>query len=137
MPNSLELGLYIYCMKILFIITRSYLQSLLHQKVASSLASLNQNPKVDKCSVFFTSKAALIAATGQSAKDKVSDLNLLQFKKVQAAYQSLDSKIELLVCGRAFKDFNLDDSNLDSSFVMSGNMELSMLIAGYDKVVEF
>ena len=62
-----------------------------------------------------------------------------QHKAIQEKLIELKDKLqcELLVCGRAFKNAAISSEKLNSNFTLSGNFELSSMIATADRVIEF
>lgn len=58
--------------------------------------------------------------------------------KIQDSYLSLKEKfaIDLLVCGRAFKEQGYSSSDLKEGFTLSGNMELLALAFKAQKIIE-
>ena len=115
-------------MKIL-IICRQYFPHPFQKEMIDAFmrqAVLSEN---DILSVFFT---------GDGVKYCLKDCEnetFNSFKKMLT--DNTSTEYEYLVCGRALKSLNLEESSLDKHFKISGNMELSSLIAEADKVVEF
>ena len=81
--------------------------------------------------IFFTDRAVTISS------DDVAVIP--QHKAIQEKLIELKDKLqcELLVCGRAFKNAAISSENLNSNFTLSGNFELSSMIATADRVIEF
>ena len=80
---------------------------------------------------FFTDRAVTISS------DDVAVIP--QHKAIQEKLIELKDKLqcELLVCGRAFKNAAISSEKLNSNFTLSGNFELSSMIATADRVIEF
>ena len=81
--------------------------------------------------IFFTDRAVTISS------DDVAVIP--QHKAIQEKLIELKDKLqcELLVCGRAFKNAAISSEKLNSNFTLSGNFELSSMIATADRVIEF
>ena len=81
--------------------------------------------------IFFTDRAVTISS------DDVAVIP--QHKAIQEKLIELKDKLqcELLVCGRAFKNAAISSEKLNSKFTLSGNFELSSMIATADRVIEF
>ena len=79
--------------------------------------------------VFFTGKAAEIAGSMNNG-----DAALLkkEFVSLNEEFQ-----IKLFVCGYAFRQIWKNVEAVDSHFVISGNMELSVLAIDSDRLMEF
>ena len=58
--------------------------------------------------------------------------------KIQDSYLSLKEKftVDLLVCGRAFKEQGYDSTDLKEGFILSGNMEMLALAFKAQKIIE-
>ncbi|MGN1280938.1 MAG: DsrE family protein [Succinivibrio sp.] len=80
-------------------------------------------------SVFFTGDAA-----GYCLKQS-EDSGKREFR--QMLKDNREEVREYLVCARAIRSMGADESCLDPDFKISGNMELSQMIAEADRVVEF
>lgn len=81
--------------------------------------------------IFFTDRAVTISS---------NDVDVIpQHKAIQEKLIELKGKFqcELLVCGRAFKNAAISREKLNSNFTLSGNFELSTMIATADRVIEF
>lgn len=93
------------------------------------LAKEESDAKVQ--AIFFTDRAVTISS------DDVAVIP--QHKAIQEKLIELKDKLqcELLVCGRAFKNAAISSEKLNSNFTLSGNFELSSMIATADRVIEF
>lgn len=91
----------------------------------------NENSCEKVQAIFFTDRAVTISS------DDVAVIP--QHKSIQEKLIELKDKFqcELLVCGRAFKNAALSSEKLNSNFTLSGNFELSTMIATADRVIEF
>lgn len=81
--------------------------------------------------IFFTDRAVTISS------DDVAVIP--QHQAIQEKLIEFKDKLEceLLVCGRAFKNAAISSEKLNSNFTLSGNFELSTMIATADRVIEF
>ena len=81
--------------------------------------------------IFFTDRAVTISS------DDVAVIP--QHKAIQEKIIERKDKLqcELLVCGRAFKNAAISSEKLNPNFTLSGNFELSSMIATADRVIEF
>ena len=81
--------------------------------------------------IFFTDRAVTISS------DDVAVIP--QHQAIQEKLIELKDKFQcgLLVCGRAFKNAAISSEKLNSNFTLSGNFELSTMIATADRVIEF
>lgn len=95
------------------------------------LQKLTSLPEAKVQAVFLTDRAVTVSSEGVSA--------IPQHKEVQAKLIELKKlfQCELLVCGRAFKNASLSEKILNLNFTLSGNFELSSMIATADRVIEF
>lgn len=89
-----------------------------------------EDPDVKVYAIFFTDRAVTISS------DDVAVIP--QHKAIQEKLIELKDKLqcELLVCGRAFKNAAISSEKLNSNFTLSGNFELSTMIATADRVIE-
>ncbi len=87
---------------------------------------LKQGIKVE--AIFMTAEAVKIAS-------RLVDDEVL---KIQDSYLSLKEKftVDLLVCGRAFKEQGYDSTDLKEGFILSGNMEMLALAFKAQKIIE-
>ena len=77
-------------------------------------------------SIFLTSDACVLASKSNSS---IEQDTLLKSAK--------QFKFEILVCGRAFAERGFKSEDLNSGFILSGNMELVSNIVKADKILEF
>lgn len=87
---------------------------------------LNQGKKVE--GIFMTADAVKIA--GKLVND--------EYLEIQDSYLSLKENfaVDLLVCGRAFKEQGYDSFDLREGFILSGNMEMLALAFKAKKILE-
>ena len=87
---------------------------------------LKQGIKVE--AIFMTAEAVKIGS-------RLVDDEVL---KIQDSYLSLKEKftVDLLVCGRAFKEQGYDSTDLKEGFILSGNMEMLALAFKAQKIIE-
>ncbi len=99
---------------------------LMQKRVSLYEDILKQGKKVE--AIFMTADAVRIAS-------KFVEGEVL---KIQNFYLSLKEKyaIELLICGRAFKDQGFDNSDLKEGFTLSGNMEMLSLAFKSQRIIE-
>ncbi|MGN0903232.1 MAG: DsrE family protein [Succinivibrio sp.] len=117
-------------MKYLFLLRQPCTAKKVHETVLSLLSKIKGDGKDEILAVFFTEGAVSLS---------VSSFEISDLEETAKSYQlfSRDSGVRLLVCGRAYKESGLAKDRLREQFELSGNMELSMMIADADKVVEF
>ncbi len=125
-------------MKLLALLTQPYLNKTAYKTFEDLISRALENNELEELCCFFTSKAALICVQATKiAQAYGSDFDENQFVHVQNFLVSLKPKANLLVCGRAYNALKFDKESLDPNFELSGNVEMSMMISEYDKVIEF
>ena len=113
--------------KILIIIRLPPQATAAHEAIIKTINNL-PTQEISLSALFFLDSATLVALS--SKEDS--------FLNIQQGYLSLSTQFDtpLYVCGAALRERGLSRSNLHKKFIISGNMELSMLCAS-SSIVEF
>ncbi|MBQ2382177.1 MAG: DsrE family protein [Succinivibrio sp.] len=116
-------------MELLIIIKSSPCNSLSHQTV-NFIVNRAYEDKLEIKGIFFRLDAVSITSLEM---EKRSDLY-----GIQTLYTELKDKfgISLFVCGGDLQEKGISVDSVRSEFTLSGNAELSMMIASCDKVLE-
>lgn len=118
-------------MKVLVIIKSPPASQVVHEIATNTIGQLCSNIDVEISGIFFTDSSVSLSSKGIC---QISSLCNLQENYLKI---SKNMSIPLFVCGRAFMEQGLAKENICDGFVLSGNMELSMLICSTDKILEF
>ncbi len=118
-------------MQYLFIVRSAPVSSSVHEALLGILNEIALHSEHSVTAIFFADAAAPLGAEGMSQIESLKDLQdkYLQFSK--------KNEVPLLICGRAYMEHGLKAEYLKDGYTLSGNMELSMMIADADRVVEF